>query len=110
MAWWPDAEADGRNQVHQFAQLAGFQLGAAETLVQDALQPRVVGLDGFQRAVDAHADVGLLGQGADGLPAGLRRHPEGVDHGVVVALLERLGVVGVVGQVQLAGLVGEGGL
>ncbi len=104
------AEADGRDQVDQLAELAGFELAAAEALVEDALQARVVGLDGFQRGVDAHADVGLLGLRADGLPARRGGHPEHVGHRVVVALLQRLGVVGGVGQVQVARLVGERGL
>ena len=104
------AEANGGDQVDQLAEAAGFELAAAEALVEDALQARVVGLDGFQRRVDAHADVGLLGLGADRLPAGGGRHPEHVGHGVVVAFFQRFGVVGGVGQVEVAGFVPECGL
>ena len=103
----PGAKADGRDQVDQLAQLAGLQLGAAETLVQDALQARVVGLDGVQRHVDAGANVELLGVGADRLPACRPRHPEAVDHRVVVALLGGIRPVIGVRQIEVVGFVGE---
>ncbi len=67
-------EADGGDEVDEFAQLAGFELRAAEALVEDALQAQVVGLDGVERQFDAGADVGLLGVGAYRLPA---RRPRG---------------------------------
>jgi hypothetical protein len=81
-------EADGGNEVDQLAELAGFQLGAGEALVQDAFQARVVGSMAIQRVVDALADVGLLGLVADGLPACRFRHPEDVGHGVEVAVFQ----------------------
>ena len=39
----------------------------------------VLQLDQRQRVVDALADVGLLGRGAQGFPARGFRHPEDVD-------------------------------
>ena len=47
------AEADGGHQVHQLAQTPGFELGAAEALVENALEAGVVGLDGVQRQTTA---------------------------------------------------------
>ncbi len=95
------AEADGGDQVHQLAHLARLQLGAAVALVQDALEARVVGLDGVECLVDADADVPELGLGAQGLPARDLGHPEHISHGVVIALLQRGGLVGRIGQVQV---------
>ena len=57
-------KADGRHQVHQFAQLAVGQLGTGIAFVQDALELGVLALDQRQRLVDALADVGLLGGSA----------------------------------------------
>jgi hypothetical protein len=70
-----------------------------------ALQPRVVGLDGLERCIDANANVGLLGLGTNCLPASRGRHPEHVGHGVVVALFQCLRMARRVRQVELTCLV-----
>jgi hypothetical protein len=69
------AKADGGDQIHQLAELAVGQLGAAVALVEDALELGVLLLDHRQRFVDALADVGLLGGGAELLPSGRPRAP-----------------------------------
>ena len=85
------AKADGGHQVHQLAQLAVRQRGAGVAFVEDAFQARVFLLDDGQRVVDAFADVGLLGGGAQAFPAGGFRHPEHVHFAVVVALFQLFG-------------------
>ena len=73
------------------------------------LSLRVLGLDQRQRIVDALADVGLLGGGAQALPARRFGHPEDVDLTVVVAVFQfggqQLGRA--VGQEVVVGRVGE---
>lgn len=109
MAWWPTPKPMVEIRSTSSPSLPGSSWVRPKRLSRMPLR-RGLSVDGLQRGVDSHTDVGLLGLGADGFPAGLRRHPEGVDHRVVVPLLQRLGVVGGVRQVELAGLVGEGGL
>jgi hypothetical protein len=69
------AKADGGHKIDQLAQLAIGQLGAGIALVQDALELGVLDLDQRQRIVDALANVGLLGGGAQAFPAGGLRAP-----------------------------------
>lgn len=54
------AEAHLRNQLYQFAELARFELPAPETLVETAFQLRIIGLDGFERCINLHVNVGLF--------------------------------------------------
>lgn len=82
------AEANGGNQIHQLAQLAIRQLGARVALVQNALELGVFALDFGQGVIHLFADIGLLGRGAQVLPAGRLRHPEDIHRRVVVAVVQ----------------------
>ncbi|CFL20962.1 Uncharacterised protein [Burkholderia pseudomallei] len=101
------AETDRRNQVHQFAEPARFELRATETLVEDAFEALVIRLDSFQRRINTHADVRLLGLRTDRLPTRGCRHPKHVRHRVVVTLLQCFRMVGRIGQIQVVFLVAE---
>ena len=85
------AKADFGDQIDQFAQLAIGQLHAGVAFVEDAFELGVFGFDQRQRIVDAFADVGLLGLGAQGFPAGGFGHPEDVDFLVIVAVFQFFG-------------------
>ena len=86
------AKADGGHQINQFAEFAVRQLflnfGAGVALVENALELGVFDFNAGQRVIDALADVGLLGGGAQVFPAGAFRHPEDIDLAVVVAVLQ----------------------
>jgi hypothetical protein len=97
------------NQIHQLAELAIGQLGSGVALVEDALEPWVLLLDQGQRIVNSLADIGLLCMGAQPLPTGPFRYPEGVHLTVVVAIFQLLGqqlIVTVVEEVLVA-LIGK---
>ena len=81
-------KADGGHQIDQLAELAVGQLGARITLVQDALELGVFGLDDGKCVVYALADVALFGGGAQALPACSLRHPEDVDLTVIVTVFQ----------------------
>ena len=68
-------EANGGDEVDQFAELARLELGPGKPLVQDALERWVVLFDGHQRIIDPLADVRLLGLIPDAAPIGRWREP-----------------------------------
>jgi len=98
------AETDGGHQIDQLPQLAVGQLGTGVPLVQDALELGVLRLDGGQGIVNAFADVGLLGGGADGFPTGGFGHPEDVHFLVVVTVFQLFGEQLVVAVVEEIGV------
>ncbi len=87
------AKADGGHQIDQLAELAVGQLGAGVAFVEDAFELGVFGFDVAQGFVDALANIGLLGGGAQACPAGGFGHPEGIDFTVVVAVFKLGGEV-----------------
>ena len=72
------AQADGADQVDQFAQPLLVERRPGVVLGQDAFEPGVVALDGDHRLIDQLADGRLLGLVLEMRPAGLLRHPEDV--------------------------------
>jgi len=72
------AEADGADEVDEFAQAVLVEAGACVFLGQDALEARVVALDGHHGVVHHLADGGLLGVGLQVRPAAFLGHPEDV--------------------------------
>ena len=93
------AQADGADEIHQFAQSSLVERGAGVIVRQHALEARIVALDGIHRAVDQRADFGALGIALQVVPARVRRHPEHALGQVLVAvfgigvLVEREAVV-----------------
>ena len=71
-------ELDGGDEVDQFAEAVLVEAGAGVVLGQDALEARVVALDGDHGVVHDLADGGLLGAGLQVGPAGFGGHPEDV--------------------------------
>ena len=65
--------ADVREEVDHVAEAALVELGAGEGLREDALQARIVLLDGEHGVVDDLADLGRVGGIGDAAPAGFRR-------------------------------------
>lgn len=63
------AKAHARDQARQLAELAVRQLGPGETLIENALQARVLGFDQGERVGDAAVDVGLPGLVCAALPS-----------------------------------------
>ena len=97
-------QADGADEVDEFAEAVLVEAGAGVVLGQDAFEARVVALDGDHRIVHDLADGGLLGAGLEVGPAGLRGHPEdvlglvfvrvfGIGAGVVALAGDELGAV-----------------
>ena len=97
-------EADGGDEVDQFAEAVLVEAGAGVVLGQDAFEARVVALDGDHGVVHDLADGGLLGAGLEVGPAGFGGHPEdvlglvfvrvfGIRPGVVALAGEELGAV-----------------
>jgi hypothetical protein len=97
-------EADGGDEVDEFAKAVFVEAGAGVVLGQDALEARVVALDGDHGVVHGLADGGLLGAGLEVGPAGIGGHPEdvlglvfvrvlGIGSGVVALTGEELGAV-----------------
>ena len=80
------AQADGGDQVDQFAQALLVERRPGVVLGQNALEPGVVALDGNHRVVDDLADGRLLGLALQVRPAGLLRHPEDVLGAVFVGI------------------------
>ena len=64
------AQADGADQVDQFAEALLVERRPGVVLGQHALEPRVVALDGDHRVVDELADGRLLGLGLADAPSG----------------------------------------
>ena len=79
---------------------------AGEVLREDALEGRVVALDGVHGVVDRAADRGLRGLGLEVGPAGLARHPEDAGGSVFVGVfgVGAFGSGGRGGQVGVLGL------
>jgi hypothetical protein len=97
-------EADGGNEVDEFAEAVLIQSGAGVVLGQYAFEARVVALDGDHGIVHDLADGGLLGVGLEVSPAGIDGHPEdvlgfvfvrvfGIRAGVVAFACNELGAV-----------------
>ncbi len=63
-------EADGGDEVDEFAEAVFVEAGAGVVLGQDALEARVVPLDGDHGVVHGLADGRLLGVGLEVGPAG----------------------------------------
>ncbi len=102
------AQADGADEVDEFAQAVLVEAGAGVLFGQDALEARVVALDGDHGVVHHLADGGLLGAGLQVRPAAFLGHPEdvlgfvlvlvfGVGTRVVTFARDQLGVVFVEG-------------
>ncbi len=88
------AEADGADEIDEFAEAVLVQRGAGVVLGQDAFQARVVPLDGDHGVVHDLADGGLLGAVLQVAPPRSGRHPEDVLRFVFVRVLGiRPGVV-----------------
>ena len=77
-----------RDQIDQFAELVGRQLGAREAFVEQTFKLGVSDLDGFERLVNQNAKVGLTRGGLEQVETGFKRHPENAFGGVIVALFE----------------------
>ena len=90
------AEGDVRHEVDELAEARLVEPGAGVVLGQDALERRVVALDGGHRVVDERADRRLRGGGLEVRPAGLLGHPEDAGGAVLVGVLG-VGAVGAVG-------------
>ena len=102
-------EFDGGDDVDEFAEALFVEAGAGVVLGEDALEARVLALDGCLRTatfgvVHGLADGGLLGAGLEVGPAGIGGHPEdvlgfvfvrvfGIGPGVVALPGEELGAV-----------------
>ena len=80
-------QADGGNEIDQFAEPVFVQTGTGVVLGQDPFEAWVVALDGDHGIIDDFADRGLLGVGLKVGPAGVGGHPENVFRFVFVRVL-----------------------
>jgi hypothetical protein len=72
------AEADGADEVNEFAEAVLVERRAGIVFRENAFEARVVALDGDHGVVHDLADGGLLGAGLKVEPAGIGGHPEDV--------------------------------
>lgn len=80
-------QLNGTDEVDQLAETVFVEIGASVVLVERALEPRVVALDGVHGIVHILADGRQLGAALEVRPAGLLRDPENVLRPVLVRIL-----------------------
>ena len=80
-------EADGGDEVDEFAEAVFVEAGAGVVLGQDAFEARIVTLDGDHGVVHDFADGGLFGFGLKVRPAGIGRNPKHIFGDVFVGVL-----------------------
>ena len=103
-------EIDRRNQINELPQPMLVEGRAGVVLGEDALEARVVALDGDHGVVHVLADLGELGLALEMTPAGLGRNPEDVLGAVFVRVLGvGPGVVPLTGREPELGLKAEMG-
>ena len=80
------AEADGADEVNQFAEPGLVERRPGVVLGEDTLEYGVLAFDGDHGVIHQLADVRLLGVGFERRPTCLLRHPEDISGGVLVAV------------------------
>ena len=72
------AEADGADEVDEFAETVLVERGAGVVLGEDAFEAGVIAFDGEHGVIEEFADAGLVGAGLELEPTGFARDPEDV--------------------------------